>query len=71
MKKLLIISSFVIAPLLSGVAFAGGCEHGHYAEKKIDNEDSLIAKETDPELLELLKKQREKEVLQSPITTYN
>ena len=70
MKKLLIISSFVVAPFLSATALAGGCEHGHYAEKQVDSEGLLIAKETDPELL-LLQKEGEHEAEQSPVPTYN
>ncbi len=71
MKKLLIVVSFVVAPFISGVALAGGCEHGHYAEKQADSEELLIAKETDPTLLELLRKQREQEALESQVVTYN
>lgn len=71
MKKLLITVSFVITPFISGVSLAGGCEHGHYAQQHADNEEALIAQDADTDLLELLKKQREKEALESETITYN
>lgn len=58
MKKLLIISSFVTLPLLSGVAIAE-CQHGGYAMQEHDAQESLIASELDAEALELLRKRLE------------
>jgi len=58
MKKLLIISSFVTLPLLSGVAIAE-CQHGGYAMQEHDANEALITQELDEEGLALLKKQLE------------
>jgi len=71
MKKLLIIGSFVSLPFLSGVAIAGGCQHGSYAMQEHDAQEPLIASEMDEEALELLRKRLEaKEALEeaAPVT---
>ena len=72
MKKLLIIGSFVAAPLFSGSAMAV-CQHAdHYASgDQQDAKGQLLADEQDPELLARLKKQRELEEALEPAVTYN
>ena len=55
MKNLVIITSFVALPLLSGVANAQ-CQHGNYALQDEHNEEGLLAKKLDEEALELLRK---------------
>lgn len=71
MKKLLMTASFVVIPFVSTAALAGDCQHGNYAEKHADSEELLIAQEADEDLLELLRKQREQEALESEAVTYN